>query len=86
MWGFALISCELTQDPGRFICNYLYYESLRRCDQSSSTTSDTHAHADAADVIPEHALFVHVPPTEVCYDLSFVSFFMASYANTFMGV
>ncbi len=41
---------SLSQDPGRFLCNYIYYKSLfsqrsRRC--------------------PQQAIFVHVPPFEV---------------------
>ena len=55
----------LSSDPGRFICNYLYYQSLRSCCPTTSPSGTPGQASDTEDFIPEHALFVHVPPTEV---------------------
>jgi pyroglutamyl-peptidase len=40
---------DVSLDPGRFICNYIYYKSLQRFDQ---------------DGLPKKTIFVHVPTTE----------------------
>ena len=42
---------QLSTDPGRFICNYIFYKSLRNCDVDTNRT----------DVV-----FVHTPPEEKC--------------------
>ena len=61
----------LSSDPGRFICNYLYYQSLRSCCPPTAPSGTPGQASDPEDFIPEHALFVHVPPLEVrecvCY-------------------
>ena len=71
----------IDQDPGRFICNYLYYESLRQCEQSaancqpdaSPSPSSAPSRALEAEFVPEHALFVHVPPTEVIFQMKWLA-------------
>lgn len=55
----------LSSDPGRFICNYLYYQSLRSCCPPTAPSGTPGQASDPEDFIPEHALFVHVPPLEV---------------------
>eukprot|EP00741_Cyanophora_paradoxa_P019912 tig00021179_g19217.t1 len=41
---------EISHDPGRFVCNYVYYKSLELARRERA---------------PVHALFVHVPPFSV---------------------
>ena len=43
------LSVEISLDPGRFICNYIYYKSLQRFEQSG---------------LPKRTIFVHVPLAE----------------------
>ncbi len=43
-------SCSISEDPGRYCCNYIYYRSLER--QSSLGK-------------PKRSVFVHVPPFSV---------------------
>ena len=40
----------LSTDPGRYLCNYIYYHSLQHCVQ--------HGHL-------KHCVFIHVPPVEI---------------------
>jgi len=56
---------SLSSDPGRFICNYLYYESLRRCCPPPLPDAPAPPPTNPDDYITEHSLFLHVPPTEV---------------------
>lgn len=44
---------EISSDPGRYICNYCYYLSLKACMQVNLKHGD--------DSHTRHALFVHVP-------------------------
>jgi pyroglutamyl-peptidase len=44
--------CAVSDDAGRFLCNWIYYESLRAAA----------ARATAAPRANAHALFLHVPP------------------------
>lgn len=39
-----------SSDPGRFLCNYIYYHSLHHCARLGH---------------PKHCVFIHVPPVEV---------------------
>lgn len=44
---------DQSSDPGRFVCNYIFYESLRHC---------MHATPENVDGGPcMHSLFVHMP-------------------------
>jgi len=52
----ALGSCVLSTDPGRFLCNRVYYQSLH-CRQLTRRRSCGHSSDDV--------LFVHVPPFDV---------------------
>ena len=45
------LHAHLSTDPGRFICNYIFYRSLRNCNLDVNRT----------DVV-----FVHTPPEEIC--------------------
>lgn len=40
---------KLSQDAGRYVCNYCYYQSLRRCGQRRAS-------------LAVHCVFVHLPP------------------------
>jgi hypothetical protein len=42
---------DVSEDPGRFLCNYIFYRSLRNCTNVGGSGN--------------HALFIHVPPTEI---------------------
>jgi pyroglutamyl-peptidase len=42
---------DVSVDPGRFLCNYIYYKSLRNCTDLGKPAY--------------HALFIHVPPITV---------------------
>jgi pyroglutamyl-peptidase len=37
----------VSTDPGRFICNYIYYRSMQKCGRSG---------------YPKKSIFVHIPP------------------------
>ena len=47
--------CE-SGDAGRYVCNYLYFNSLRQVQAARASSPDR----------DWHALFVHMPPTAVC--------------------
>lgn len=48
-WGV-----EVSSDPGRYLCNYIYYNSLKLCcDRRSLSNSGTC-----------HSIFIHVPPVD----------------------
>ncbi|KAK9826010.1 hypothetical protein WJX74_005385 [Apatococcus lobatus] len=47
--------CE-SGDAGRYVCNYLYFNSLRQVQAACVSSPDR----------DWHALFVHMPPTSVC--------------------
>jgi len=44
------IVCELSDDPGRFVCNYTYYESLQFTQSNSS--SSLFVHVPSQSIIP----------------------------------
>ena len=44
--------CAVSDDAGRFLCNWIYYESLRAAAARATAAPRTNA----------HALFLHVPP------------------------
>lgn len=44
------VPCELSTDPGRYICNFTYYNSRRLADELRRTLG-----------VRVHVLFVHVP-------------------------
>ena len=49
--------------PGRFICNYIYYNSLKQANDSSQThMHHTPISNNVTCACSCHALFVHVPP------------------------
>lgn len=47
--------CE-SGDAGRYVCNYLYFNSLRQVQAARASSPDR----------DWHALFVHMPPTTAC--------------------
>lgn len=47
--------CE-SGDAGRYVCNYLYFNSLRQVQAAYTSSPD----------LDWHALFVHMPPASVC--------------------
>lgn len=49
----------VSSDPGRFICNFIYFQSLRRSHSLSESTASS-----SSASIPSHSLFIHVPPKE----------------------
>jgi len=49
-------SVEASTDPGRFVCNWTYYCSLRMCESSRVLVAPS---------VCAHSLFLHVPPVEV---------------------
>lgn len=61
------IETTLSIDPGRFVCNYLYYSSLYQCQTITKNQQQEQQRSDAVTSSAGHAqcLFVHVPPLEV---------------------
>ena len=49
-----------SKDPGRFLCNHAYFNSLRFCHRSHETSKMDSGVADLG--LEHHSLFVHVPP------------------------
>lgn len=43
-------NCMASKDPGRYLCNYIYYKSLQRSDSDSDSE------------VKAYSLFIHVPP------------------------
>ena len=84
---------ELSDDPGRFVCNYTYYLTLQATQQHATAApagDETHAAspAHAATEPPWHALFVHVPPVDVMpveRQTSFLAALMAAITATLLG-
>lgn len=66
-------NCQISSDPGRYVCNYTYFKSLTYCAHLDSTTS-INTHNDSSNILDDddpknnkrivHALFLHVPPLE----------------------
>jgi pyroglutamyl-peptidase len=61
--------CQISIDPGRYVCNYTYFKSLAYCEHLNTTTvNGDEACATNLDAPPKknkvHALFLHVPPLE----------------------
>mmetsp|Transcript_7470 Transcript_7470/g.13160 ORF Transcript_7470/g.13160 Transcript_7470/m.13160 type:complete len:287 (+) Transcript_7470:117-977(+) len=53
----------VSQDPGRFVCNYTYCLSLDKCHMTNTTCNGKEG--DEEDGSRFHSLFVHVPPFEI---------------------
>jgi len=51
----------ISNDPGRFVCNYTYCLSLDLC----NSTNKCHHDGKEEDEIMHHALFIHVPSFDV---------------------
>lgn len=47
----TLFPVKKSTDAGRFVCNYIFYKSLKMADQMSKDSS-----------LKGHSVFVHVPP------------------------
>lgn len=52
--------CQLSSDPGRYVCNYTYFKSLAYCEYLHTNSSQQYT----TDRRMVHALFLHVPPLE----------------------
>jgi len=58
--GYAVVP---SINPGRYVCNYIYYNSLKQANDSSQTqTHHSHTRNNLTCACSCHALFVHVPP------------------------
>lgn len=71
-WGHCTV---LSEDPGRFLCNFLFFKSLHAC-------------ASRAQGVPggpwQHALFLHVPP-ESAIDLATQARFVVDLIRAIAG-
>ena len=52
----------LSGDAGRFLCNYIYFQSLDATLKLKKGKKGADCGSTAADGVQIHALFVHVPP------------------------
>jgi pyrrolidone-carboxylate peptidase len=76
-------TCQLTDDdmrisadPGRFVCNYIYFKSLNAQAVANETYRQQHAPASKA-ARPRDSLFVHVPPFEAISEDQQMTFVLA---------
>jgi pyroglutamyl-peptidase len=61
--------CQISIDPGRYVCNYTYFKSLAYCEHLNTTNVQGNRSYDTYLDAPTnknkvHALFLHVPPLE----------------------
>ena len=71
--AFPALNSRLSTDPGRFVCNYLYYLSLNQWQQedgsittngSTTTTTSNNSAKNNAQNTTGASLFLHIPPFE----------------------
>jgi len=61
---------EVSRDPGRFVCNWLYFLSLKTCASNKAPMPGV----ESDHVSWEDSLFVHVPPFEACDSAQQIAF------------
>ena len=57
----STIETKISIDPGRYVCNYVYCNSLQRFNNNSVGNN----HGDDNDCCCTSSLFLHVPPFSV---------------------
>ena len=55
-------ACCVSQDPGRFVCNYTYCLSLDQCQSVNDSLEKSEEDSTKKKIVGCHSLFLHVTP------------------------